>query len=66
MNPPHITKHPQTVLAEVWRLIDKVSLIALYPFIGICLAEVPVKLTQLPDEVVCAQALVTLRVFLYC
>lgn len=65
MNPPHSPEHPEPVPAEVWRPVDKVRLIALYPFIGICLAEVPVKLTQLPDEVVCAQALVPLRVFLY-
>lgn len=65
MNSPHDTKHPETVFAEVSRLVDEVWLIALYPVVRVGLAEVPVKLTQLPDEVVCAQILITLWIFLH-
>jgi len=61
-HPPHVSHHPETVLADVWRLVDEELLVALYPVIGVFRREMPAPCAQLTDEVFCVKALITLRV----
>lgn len=65
-HPPHVTEHPEAVLAVVRRLVDEELLVTLYPLVGVRLAEMPVSRTQLTDEVVRVKELITFGILLYC
>ncbi|EFF8329287.1 TPA: hypothetical protein QDA56_001737 [Escherichia coli] len=54
MNPPHVAQDPVVIVGSVSCLVGEVGLIALYPLIGVVMAEMPVNLCQLADKVFCA------------
>lgn len=65
MNPPHVAQDPVVIVGSVSCLIREIWLVALYPLVGVFLAEMPVPGAQLPDEVIRMKALITFWVLLY-
>jgi len=59
-HPPHVTKYPVPVLAEIRRLIAEVRLVTLNPQVGFRMAEVPAGFPQLTDKVISVQIPVSL------
>ncbi|MEJ8323168.1 hypothetical protein WKI40_08445 [Kosakonia sacchari] len=58
--PPHVSQHPEPVLAEFRCLINEVALISLYPVVCIILAEMPVTFAKLAQKIGSSQALIAL------